>query len=315
MLVISETSPETALPALENTAITIGVFDGMHRGHTAVIAELLRVKTTGGRARSIVLTFENHPLEVTHPEMVPPLLTTLDEKLHILEGLNVDVAIVERFTRAIAATDYRAFVERELVSRLGVKDLVVGYDFRLGAGREGSQERLLAEGKRLGFGVTVVPPIVFGGSVISSTRIRTMILERKLERAGRFLGRPYFFEAKVVRGEGVGRDLGFPTANLEVGDPRKLLPPAGVYAVEVDAAGARRGGMMNVGFSPTVRAGGARRIEVHLFDFSGELYGESVRTHCLRYLREERRFASREELRAQLMLDRDITCRILEKKH
>jgi riboflavin kinase / FMN adenylyltransferase len=315
MLVISATSTRESGGRFEDTAVTIGVFDGLHRGHTAVIGELAGIKARERLARSIVLTFENHPLAVTHPEMVPPMLTTLDEKLHVLDGLGVDVAIVARFTPEIAGTDYRAFIERELVARLGMKHLVVGYDFRLGRGREGSRERLAAEGKRLGFGVQIVPPVVSGGTVISSTRIRAMILERKLERAGRFLGRPYFFEAEVVRGAGLGRELGFPTANLEVRDARKLLPPGGVYAVEVDAGGARRGGMMNVGSAPTMHGDGVRRIEVHLFDFSGELYGERVRTHCLRYLRDERRFASPEELRAQLMQDREVTYRLLEKKH
>jgi riboflavin kinase/FMN adenylyltransferase len=315
MLVISGRPAKATGGVFEDTAVTIGVFDGVHRGHTAVIGELAEIKARERLRQSIVLTFENHPLAVTHPEMVPPILTTLDEKLHVLEGLGVDVVIVESFTPEVAGTDYRAFIERELAGRLGMRHLVVGYDFRLGRGREGSRERLAAEGKRLGFGVTIVPPVVSGGSVISSTKIRGMILERKLERAARFLGRPYFFEAEVVRGEGLGRDLGFPTANLEVRDARKLLPPGGVYAVEVDAGGARRGGMMNIGSAPTMRAGGSRRIEVHLLDFSGELYGERVRTHCLRFVREERRFGSPDELRAQLMQDRDVIYRILEKKH
>ena len=315
MLVISETPATSTGAGFENSVVTIGVFDGVHRGHTAVIGELAAVKAREGRGQSIVLTFENHPLAVTHPEMVPPILTTLDEKLHVLEGLGVDVAIVMSFTPEIAETDYRLFIERELVRRLGMRHLVVGYDFRLGRGREGSQERLVAEGKRLGFGVTITPPVVSGGTVISSTRIRAMILERRLDRAARFLGRPYFFEGEVVRGGGLGRDLGFPTANLEVRDARKLLPPGGVYAVEVEAGGVRRGGMMNIGTAPTVRRDGIRRIEVHIFDFSGELYGKRVRTHCLQYLREERAFASAEELRAQLMQDREVTYRVLEKKH
>ena len=314
MLVISTNGARVAEGTFEETAVTIGVFDGVHRGHAAVIGELVAVKSRERASRSIVLTFENHPLTVTHPEMVPPLLTTLDEKLSILEGMEVDVAVVEAFTPETAMIDYRAFIERMLSARLGMKHLVVGYDFHLGRGREGSRERLVAEGKRLGFGVTIAPPVVVRGSVISSTRIRSMILGRRLDQAAKYLGRRHFFDAAVVRGEGLGRSIDFPTANLEVRESRKLLPPGGVYAVEVDAGGRRHGGMMNVGSAPTMHEDGRRRIEVHLFDFCGELYGERVRVHCVRYIRDERRFATPDELRARLMQDRETVCRILNGK-
>jgi len=315
MLVLSGTDTLGAEGTYADTVVSVGVFDGVHLGHAAVIGELVAAKERERASRSIVLTFENHPLAVTHPEAVPPLLSTLEEKLSIMERLAVDVALVEPFTPALAMVDYRAFIERSLVARLGMRRLVVGYDLHLGRAREGTQERLVAEGKRIGFGVTVVAPVVVQGSVVSSTRIRGMILERKLEQAARCLGRPYFFDAAVVRGEGIGRRIDFPTANLEVRDPRKLLPPRGVYAVEIDAAGSRRGGMMNVGSAPTVRSDGTRRIEVHILDFSGELYGERVRVHCLRFLREERRWKDTDELRAQLMQDREAVRRVLEKKH
>jgi riboflavin kinase/FMN adenylyltransferase len=314
MLVYSGTGKRIVPGTFESTAVTIGVFDGVHRGHAAVIGDLVAIKDRERLRASIVLTFENHPLTVTHPEMVPPLLTTLDEKLSVLDRLGVDVAVVEAFTPAMAMIEYRAFIEGELAARLGMRHLVVGYDFHLGRGREGSQERFLAEGKRLGFGVTIVPPIVVQGSVISSTRIRAMILERKLAQAARYIGRPYFFDAEVVRGEGLGRSIDYPTANLDVPESRKLLPPGGVYAVEVEVGGARHGGMMNIGSAPTIRADGGRRIEVHLFDFSGALYGQRVRVHCLRFIRRERRFASPAELRARLMQDESAIRRILQKK-
>jgi riboflavin kinase/FMN adenylyltransferase len=192
---------------------------------------------------------------------------------------------------------------------------VVGYDFHLGRAREGSQERLVEEGKRLGFAVTIVPPVVLQGSVVSSTKIRRDIMERRLEHAARSLGRPYFFEAEVVKGEGFGKRIDFPTANVHVPESGKLLPPGGVYAVEVDAAGASYGGMMNIGSAPTMHGNGARHIEVHLFDFSKELYGERIRVRCLGFLREERRFENADKLRAQLMHDRETAYAFLEKKH
>ncbi len=297
------------------TAVTIGVFDGVHRGHTEVIRNLSAAKHAGGLRASILLTFDSHPLAVTHPEMAPPLLTTLSEKLHLLERMDVDVAVVERFSAGLAAIDYRDYIAGTLVGTLGMKHLVVGYDFRLGRGREGSQERLVEEGRRFGFAVTIVPPMVLAGSVLSSTRIRRDIVERRLDHAARCLGRPYFFEATVVRGEGIGRGLDFPTANVEITDPAKLMPPGGVYAVEAEAGGVVRGGMMNIGAAPTLHADGARRIEVHLFDFAGDLYGASLRVSCIGFIRDERRFGSAQELRAQLMHDRQTAYEMLEKKH
>ncbi len=301
--------------AFAGTAVTIGVFDGVHRGHTEVIGNLAGAKRAEGLSASILLTFDTHPLAVTHPEMAPPLLTTLSEKLYLLGRMDVDYAIVEHFSAGTAAMDYRDYISNMLVGTLGMRHLVVGYDFRLGRGREGSQERLVEEGRRLGFAVTIVPPMVLQGSVLSSTRIRRDIAERRLEHAARCLGRPYFFEATVVRGEGLGRGLDFPTANAEIADAVKLLPPGGVYAVEAEALGGVHGGMMNIGIAPTMHADGARHIEIHLFDFAGDLYGELIRVHCLGFIREERIFESPEELRAQLMHDRQTAYTMLEKKH
>ena len=307
---------ETIAPRrFENTAVTIGVFDGVHRGHAEVLRRLKECAAERGRAASVLVTFDRHPLSVTHPEMAPPLLTTLEEKLHVLAGFGIDVAIVEPFTRDTAGTDYATYLSGRLAGGLGMRSLVVGYDFHLGRGREGSQERLVSEGRRLGFDVSVVPPVVLQGSVVSSTKIRRDVAERRLEHAARFLARPYFFDAEVVPGAGVGRTLGFPTANLAIDDSRKLLPPRGVYAVLVETNFGRHGGIMNIGSAPTMRADARERIEVHLLEFSGELRGERLRTHCLAFMREERRFAGAEELRAQLMQDRRTACLILEKKH
>jgi riboflavin kinase/FMN adenylyltransferase len=300
--------------AFAGTIVTIGVFDGVHRGHSEVIRALGEIKRREGGSASILLTFDRHPLAVTHPEMVPPLLTTLSEKLHVLSHMDIDYAVVEEFSADLAGIEYRDYIVRRLVGTFGMRHLVVGYDFHLGRGREGSQERIVDVGRSLGFGVTIVPPIVLQGSVVSSTKIRRDIIEHRLDHAARCLGRPFFLEAEVVRGDGLGRSIGFPTANADVGSEGKLLPPGGVYAVEVEARGERYGGMMNVGTAPTMRADGLRRIEVHLFDFEGALYGERIRVHCLKFMREERKFGNPGELRVQLMQDRETACAILEKR-
>lgn len=308
------TSTDAGRHPFEDTVITIGVFDGVHLGHQKVIHSLAAKKKETGVKRSILITFDPHPLCVTHPGMAPPLITTLEEKLSILKRFDIDLIYIERFTRRIARMEYRDFIDRRLVDRFGMVHLVIGYDFHLGRGRRGAQNQLVETGRDAGFGVTVVPPIVVGGSVISSSKIRRAIAERRIEQAGRCLGRRYFFDADVVRGEGLGRDLEFPTANVAVPSSDKLLPADGVYAVEVDMEEATYGGMMNIGAAPTLHAGGEKRVEVHLFDYSGDLYGRRLRVHCLAFLRRERTFRGPAELTAQLHRDRGSALAVLEKK-
>jgi riboflavin kinase/FMN adenylyltransferase len=298
----------------DSTAVTIGVFDGVHIGHRNVIDRLLEVKRKEGMEASVLLTFDRHPLSVVHPEAMPPLLTTLDEKISLLRETGIDYVCVMRFSRETASIDYRSFVRDTLIERLKMRHLAIGYDFHLGSGRTGSQELLKEEGVRSGFGITIVPPVVLGGRVVSSTKIRSALLAKNLGVAARFLGRAYFFDARVERGSGVGSSIGFPTANLSVSDPDKLVPPSAVYAVRVELEGNHFNGMMNIGSAPTLQVDGKRRIEVNLFHFSGELYGRSVRVHCIRSLRKEKRFAGTDELKAQLMQDREKVMRILEKE-
>lgn len=297
---------------LRDTVVTIGVFDGVHVGHQKVIRHLSEIRKTEGVSASVLFTFERHPLSVTHPEMVPPLLTTHGEKMSLLKQLDIDIIVVEKFTSEIADTHYSSFISNVLIDGLGMKYLVVGYDFHMGRGREGSQQMLCGEGKRLGFGCTIVPPVVLHGSVISSTKIRRAVFERRLRQAARFLGRSYFFDAEVVAGEGIGRTIAFPTANVEVPSADKLMPPEGVYAVRVEVCGTTYDGMMNIGEAPTLHAGGGRRIEIHLFDFSGNVYGERLRVHCIDYVRKEKVFASPQALKAQLAEDRETVTNILE---
>ena len=314
MKVIMEQGGTEGVP-FKDSVVTVGVFDGVHTGHQNVLGRLAAAKKETGSRLSVLLTFDRHPLSVTNPERAPRLLTTLDEKLSILGDLDIDVVLVERFTAETARLDYQAFLAERLVGRLDMKHLVVGYDFHLGRDREGSQEQIVAEGRRAGFGVTIVPTVVLCGSVVSSTKIRKAIGERKLGRAARLLTRDYFFDAEVVRGEGLGSTLRFPTANVEVVDQDKLLPPSGVYAVRADAAGSLLGGMMNIGSAPTLHRDGGTRIEVHLFDFDADLYGATLRIHCIEYIREEKRFEGAAELQAQLERDRERAEGVLEKKH
>ncbi len=297
-----------------DSAVTIGVFDGVHTGHQAVISEALAKGREAGLKRTVLVTFDRHPMSVTRPDAAPGLLTTLDEKLSLLRGLDLDLIFVEKFDDATASIPYTDYIKERLAGSLGMRQLIVGYDFHLGKGRQGGSEALIEEGGRSGFGVTVVPPVVVGGTAVSSTRIRKDVMERKMSRAARFLTRPYFFDADVESGGGVGRELGYPTANACVAHSEKLIPPGGAYAVTVDTGEAVLGGMMNIGLAPTVRCDGRESIEVHIFDFEGDLYGSRLRINVIEYIRDERRFKGRDALMDQLLKDSVKVRGILEKK-
>lgn len=283
------------------TVITVGTFDGVHQGHWAVLQEIrLRAKET--RRRSVLVTFHPHPLRIVRPEQAPPLLTTPAEKKEILAETGLDYAVFLPFTKVLADYSPRRFVKEILMDRLGVQELVIGYDHGFGKGRTGDVLTLTDIGRELKFTVDVVSPILAGDEPVSSSRIRSALLEGNVEKARAGLGRPYCIRGMVVRGEGRGRSLGFPTANLWVPANGKLIPPPGVYAVR---AGLRRGlfgGAMHIGPRPTFR-GSPPTIELHLFEFEGELYGEEIRVEFIGYLRDVRPFASASALVEQLRAD------------
>jgi riboflavin kinase/FMN adenylyltransferase len=272
------------------TVITVGTFDGIHRGHWAVLQEIRRRARESGR-RSVLVTFHPHPLRVVRPDEAPPLLTTPAEKKEILAETGLDYAVFLSFTHVLAGYSPRRFVEEILVGRLGVQELVIGYDHGFGRRRSGDAETLRRIGRELGFEVDIVPPIRTRKGPVSSSRIRTALLERNVEEAREGLGRPYCVRGLVVRGEGRGRSLGFPTANLWVSVNGKLIPPPGVYAVR---AGIRRGafgGAIHIGPRPTF-TGSQPTIELHVMDFEGDLYGEEIRVEFIRFLRDVRPFSS-----------------------
>jgi riboflavin kinase/FMN adenylyltransferase len=287
--------------------VTLGTFDGMHRGHQAVLGEVIR-RARGKQLASLLVTFDPHPLEVVNPAAAPKLLTLPEEKQQLVAGTELDRMVLLPFTAAIAQLDAEAFVRR-LRDEYGMQDLVLGYDHGFGRGRAGDVALVRRLGAAQGFGVAVVEAIRDDGQPISSTLIRTAVAHGDLEAAARWLGRPYGMLGRVVPGAGRGRTIGVPTLNLAPPDPRKLLPPDGVYAVRVELPGrgkregGRVGGMMNQGPRPTFGEAG-RALEVHLFDFAGDLYGESVQVEWVRRLRDVQAFPSRDALVAQLARDR-----------
>jgi len=282
-------------------AVTVGSFDGVHRGHQAVLAELTRVARAQG-VDSVAITLDPHPLEVVNPSAAPRLLTLADEKRDLLEAAGVDRVELLPFTQDLARLGPEEFTHEVLLARFGMRHLVLGYDHGFGRGRSGDVDLLRRLGASAGFGVDVVDAVRDRGQPVSSTLIRVAVAHGDLVDAERWLGRRYSVRGVVARGAGRGRTIGVPTINVASPDARKLLPPDGVYAVRVVWRDARYGGMMNQGPRPTFGIT-ERALEVHLFDFEGELYGESVTIEWVRRLRDVQTFPSRDALVEQLARD------------
>lgn len=284
--------------------LTVGSFDGVHRGHRAVVAEVVARAARVGCGAGLV-TFEPHPVAVLSPGSAPRRLSSGPERLELLTELGLDRVHVLRFDEALASLDAERFVTDVLLRRCGMRELVIGADHGFGRGRAADRDTLPALGRRFGFEVTVVPPVRdAAGAVISSTGIRTALEGARLAEAAGWLGRPYRMSGRVVAGAGRGRTIGLPTINLDGPPPEKVLPPDGVYAVRVEWGGGTADGMMNQGPRPTI--GDARRsMEAHLFGLDQDLYGRMVRIEWVHRLRDIRQFPSLDALRAQLALDRD----------
>lgn len=290
------------MPALaQGTTLTVGTFDGVHPGHQAVLREIAS-RARAARRKSLLVTFEPHPLEVVNPAAAPPILTTAAERREILAQTDLDYVVFLRFDRQLASLAPEEFVRNVLERRFGMKELVIGYDHGFGRGRSGDVDTLRRLGREDGFLVDVVQAVEIGGHAVSSTQIRRAVLGGDLAGAARLLGRPYSVSGRVMPGAGRGRTLGVPTINLG-GVPRdKLFPPDGVYAVWVEHRRGRTPAMLNQGPRPTFGEG-ERTVEAHLFDFSGDLYGAWVRIEWVERLRDTRRFASAADLQAQLSQD------------
>lgn len=285
---------ELFYPAVVHSAVIIGNLDGVHRGHQAVLQQARAIADARGLS-AVVLTFDPHPSQVLRG-FTPPRLATLERRVELLRRHGADEVVIEPFTSELAALTPERFVKELLVGRLGAKAVVVGEDFRFGAKRAGDLEAMRAFGLELGFEVAAAAVAGDERGPFSSTRVREAITTGDLDEATRLLGRRHSISGVVEGGDRRGRTIGFPTANL--GGVVEVLPPHGVYAVFADD----RPGVMNVGVRPTVD-GTSLRIEVHLFDFDGDLYGQPMRVHLVGRIRDEKKFAGLDELRAQIATD------------
>ena len=283
--------------------ITLGNFDGLHLGHQE-IARRAVARARGAGCDAVAYTFAPHPVAVLAPHRAPAMITSLAQRLALLRELQLQGAVVQRFTRAFAALTPEEFVRRCLVDDLGVSAVVVGYNVNFGRNRAGTPERLAELGRMIGFDVEIVPPVVAGGLQVSSSEIRRRIAAGDVAAAGTLLGRSPLLVGRVRLGDRRGATIGFPTANVY---PRGgMLPPDGVYAVRVgiDGEPALRPAVANLGLNPTFGIA-RRRLEVHLLDFAGDLYGKRISVALVRRLRGEIRFEGLDALVAQIRLDAD----------
>jgi riboflavin kinase/FMN adenylyltransferase len=282
--------------------VTVGSFDGVHLGHRKIIEKLTGEAGRSG-GRSIVVTFDPHPQSVLRRnDSTVAILTTVEERAAELEKLGVDLLVVLEFTAELADIRWQEFC-RQLIASLGMTHLIVGHDHAFGKGREGTVEKLEEFGA---FGVSRVGPYLLDGETISSSKIRRALGAGDLEKANRYLGRPYSLQGNVVRGDGRGRKLGIPTANIAPLHAEKMIPANGVYCVGLAGEGIEARGMANLGVRPTFTEGTERTIEAHLFDFDRDIYEQVVTLEFRKFVRSERKFESAEAFLAQLAADRAV---------
>ncbi|HTK82053.1 MAG TPA: bifunctional riboflavin kinase/FAD synthetase [Bacteroidota bacterium] len=290
--------------------VTVGTFDGVHRGHAAIIQQVVRrAKETG--ARSVIVTFEPHPREVVGQGPVE-LLTTLEERLEFIGALGADAIVVLPFTYEFSRLTPNEFYETIMVKAIGVSEVIEGTDHMFGRDREANIETLKALGSRFGFRVTAAVTVLDNGEPISSSRIRAALKEGNVEAAEELLDRPYGLRGTVVAGDGRGAQLGYPTANVQPASAKKIVPANGVYVAGVEIGNELRYGMLNIGVRPTLTSGSERVVEVHVFELNEDLYGKQLRIQFLKRLRNEIKFSSKEELVDQLRRDRSESLKFVE---
>ena len=289
--------------AVKNAVVTIGTFDGVHIGHRKIIAGIKELaESTGGE--TVILTFFPHPRMILHPEDESlKLITTIAEKAELLERIGVDHLIITPFSRDFSNQSAESYIRDVLVNKIGTKKIVIGYDHRFGKDRQGGFEDLQRLSPVYGFDVVEIPEQDINEVAISSTRIRNALLSGDIHLANAFLGYPFFITGKVVRGDQIGRQLGYPTANIVVEEKYKLIPCDGIFAVTVIIADQKYKGMAYIGSRPTVN-GLTRNIEVNIFDFSEEINSQTIRMEFHHYIRGDVKFSSLEELKVQLAQDK-----------
>lgn len=293
----------------KNTVVTIGTFDGVHLGHQVIINQLKKAALEL-QGESVLLTFFPHPRMVVFPDDNElKLLNTIEERTQLLEKAGIDHLIIHPFSKAFSRLTALEFVRDILVNQLNVRKVVIGYDHHFGRNREGSFDDLVEFGEVYGFSVEEIPAQDIQQINVSSTKIRTSLLEGEILAATQFLGYHYFLNGTVVKGDRIGREIGFPTANIQPEENYKLIPKNGVYAVKVALKNKLFKGMLNIGVRPTLK-GNHQTIEVNIFDFDEEIYGQPIKVIFYERIRDEQAFDTLNELKNQLTLDKEKTIQL-----
>jgi riboflavin kinase/FMN adenylyltransferase len=292
--------------------VTIGTFDGVHLGHQKILSKLSKLKEETG-LKTVVLTFDPHPRKVLFPDQNDlKLLTTVDEKLEILSRHGVDVTVVYPFSKDFSLLDSEAYIRDILVKSLNTKHIVIGYDHKFGRDRSGDYHLLRSYTKELHFEVEEISAKDIDNIAISSSKIRKALEEGNLGMATEFLGHNYFVKATVVKGKQLGRQLGYPTANLVTDDKNKLIPSKGVYFVEVEVHGKLLYGMLSIGTNPTTDSDDSVKIEVNIFDFDSDIYGKEIQINFVKRLRDEKKFANLNLLKQALAQDKEQCLELID---
>ncbi|WP_345953633.1 bifunctional riboflavin kinase/FAD synthetase [Mucilaginibacter sp. PAMB04168] len=296
---------------LTNAVVTIGTFDGVHQGHRQIIAGLKELaRQTGGE--TVILTFFPHPRMIIHPEQQDlKLITTIQERATLLEQLGVDHLIITPFSRDFSNQTAEAYIRDILVNKIGTRKIIIGYDHRFGKDRQGGLADLQNAAPVYGFEVIEIPEQDIDHVAISSTRIRQALLKADIAQANAFLGYPFFLTGGVIRGNQIGRQLGYPTANLLIEESYKLIPADGIFAVTVQLGDEVFKGMAYIGHRPTIN-GMTRNIEVNIFDFNRDIYNQTLRMNFLYFVRHDVKFTSLEGLKEQLAQDKIDVLKLLE---
>lgn len=297
-----------------NPVATIGTFDGVHLGHRKILGRL-QDAAAAIDGESVVISFHPHPRLVLYPDDNPlRLLHTLDERIAAMEALGIDKLLIVKFTREFSRTTSHQFIENILYNTVKIDRIVIGYDHHFGKNRTGGLKELEDGAAQFGFEVEEIPAEQIDNAAVSSTKIRTALLAGDVENANSFLGYDYEVTGKVITGQRLGRQLGYPTANIQPNDPYKLIPREGVYLASLEFEGGLHYGMLNVGKKPTVGKNFPLGLEINLFDFDQDIYGKQVKLRFLNWIREDRKFSGLEPLKAAIAQDKVDCLQLLAKK-